>query len=420
MMRRDGKGRSGGQAGKGKAGQSDDALILAALRDVKGAQDKQSRRHDRMARRRARSGRWQATLKPIVSVLLVIFLILLVDGLRREHQEFRGNLQAVSGMVEIVERAVRDDTSFSTDGAGETTRMAEVGDVLRDRELLRTGPNGEATVVFPDGSATNVLPQSEFEVRMIDYHRGGRRDRSFMVRGGNVVTRIGSFFGASSEANVCTPTAVAAVRGTAFLVSYDDARRASSVQVVEGRVDYRTPAMEAATPAGQRTLANGYAVTGRGNLDQGTEAVLNAHVDVLADYEQPPHLLKRWSLGLTSALDPVLQLMGITPGGWGYDAMDTARRTTTMEALRLMRQHLEAMDVPPEFLNPVTLEELHLQGENLEVQRDRILDAFNNRMIDRYQRTGNDGYEVRVRSRDKQHTPFLLTNAQLVELEPDS
>src|SRR5205823_5291823 len=122
-------------------------------------------------------------------------------------------------------------------------------------DVIRTGADSTATLVFPDGSAVQVEPNTEFQVRLLDYARGGERDRSFMVRSGSIVAHVSKFFGGQSRATMCTPTTVAAVRGTGFRVQYDPQRKETFVQVADGKVAVRTAAGETATQKGEMVRA---------------------------------------------------------------------------------------------------------------------------------------------------------------------
>ncbi|MDT7898260.1 MAG: hypothetical protein RRB24_10520, partial [Armatimonadota bacterium] len=87
-----------------------------------------------------------------------------------------------------------------------------------------------------------------------------------------------------------------------------------------------------------------------------------------------------------------------------------ARRTACKEALRRLRIHLESLNEVPEYLNPVTLQEL--TGLHPK-EKERILSAFAGNMLESYRKVGRDQYIVRVRARDKKRTLYEMTIAEI-------
>ncbi len=363
--------------------------------------EREQRRKERRKRRREYFG-WLRAMpgwaKTLVTLALVLLVVLIADGIRRESKEFKATLVAFTGNVQVL---LHEKGQWVA---------AEPNMALRDKDLVRTGQQSSANLVFPDGSAVQLEPNTEFEVRLLDFARGGLRDRSFMVRFGSAVAYVSQFFGTRSQATVCTPTAVAAVRGTAFRVVYDPNSRQTLVQVVEGSVRFRTPIAEAASQPGQVASASGYQLAGAAPLPPEVQRFLLAQCTSLRRFEQPPHWLQQIEWGLTNLLDPFLQILGLAPGGWSYASTDFARRTACMEALRRLRVHLESLNEVPEYLNPVTLQEL--TGLHPK-EKERILSAFAGNMLESYRKVGRDQYIVRARARDKKRTLYEMSIAEI-------
>ncbi len=374
---------------KVSAAKSDTEILIDAVQQL----EKKYRRRERARQRRDWFG-WvreaPSWLKTFVTVSLVVLVALIADGIRRESREFVVVLTEMSGQV-VVQKA------GTTNWVPATPNLA-----LRDQDLVRTGPNGIAVLVFPDGSALQLEPNTEFEVRLLDFFRGGMRDRSFMVRMGAITAYISQFFGVRSQATMCTPTAVAAVRGTAFRVVYDPSTQQTVVQVVEGAVQFRTPIREAMSQPGQTAIATGYQMELMQPMAGQEQQVLLLRVNNLRRYEQPPSWLQRVEWAILQPLDPFLQILGLTPGGWSYASADFARRTMALEAMRRLRVHMEALNEVPDYLNPVTLAELRLHP----AERTRILRAFAGNMLEGYRKIGRDQYIIRARARDKRRTLF--------------
>ncbi len=386
---------------QGQSNPKDSAQLIA---DLVQEAAKERWRKERRKRRREFFGWLRAApswLKTLVAIALALLVVLVGDGIRREAKEFKATLVAFTGSVTVFQHA--DNRSVP----------ASLNMALRDKDVVRTGANSTATLVFPDGSAIQLEPNTEFEVRLLDFVRGGVRDRSFMVRFGAAVAYVSQFFGARSQATVCTPTAVAAVRGTGFRVVYDPYNKQTVVQVVDGAVRFRTPITETASQPGQMATAIGYQLGTVQGLPQGTQQILAATVNQLRRFEQPPHWLQRIEWAINNALDPFLQILGLTPGGWSYASANFARRTACMEALRRLRIHLESLNELPDYLNPVTLQELTGLHPR---ERERILSAFAGNMLESYRKIGRDQYIVRARAKDKKRTLYEMTIAEIREV----
>ncbi|MFA0783171.1 FecR family protein [Fervidibacter sacchari] len=369
---------------------------------------RQAEREQMRKERRRRHRQWfgwiqeaPSWLKTLITVTLVVLVALIADGIRRESKEFKATLVSFSGSVSVFQNTTNQWVPAKPEMA------------LRDKDVVRTGANGTAILVFPDGSAIQLESNTEFEVRLLDFVRGGVRDRSFMVRFGSAVAYVSQFFGAKSQATVCTPTAVAAVRGTGFRVVYDPATKQTIVQVVDGSVRFRTPITETASQPGQMAAASGYQLVGTQPLSPEYQRVLAATVTQLRRFEQPPSLLQRIEWAINNALDPFLQILGLTPGGWSYASANFARRTMCMEALRRLRTHLESLNELPDYLNPVTLQEL--TGVHPK-EKERILSAFAGNMLESYRKIGRDQYIVRARAKDKKRTLYEMTIAEIREV----
>ncbi|MFA0741571.1 MAG: hypothetical protein DFNUSKGM_001682 [Candidatus Fervidibacter sacchari] len=375
-----------------------------AIADLIRQAEREQLRKERRRRRRQWFGWIQEApswLKTLITVTLVVLVALIADGIRRESKEFKATLVSFSGSVSVFQNTTNQWVPAKPEMA------------LRDKDVVRTGANGTAILVFPDGSAIQLEPNTEFEVRLLDFVRGGVRDRSFMVRFGSAVAYVSQFFGAKSQATVCTPTAVAAVRGTGFRVVYDPATKQTIVQVVDGSVRFRTPITETASQPGQMAAASGYQLVGTQPLSPEYQRVLAATVTQLRRFEQPPSLLQRIEWAINNALDPFLQILGLTPGGWSYASANFARRTMCMEALRRLRTHLESLNELPDYLNPVTLQEL--TGVHPK-EKERILSAFAGNMLESYRKIGRDQYIVRARAKDKKRTLYEMTIAEIREV----
>lgn len=364
--------------------------LADALKEVE-----QQQRRSRKTRRKKRNNTDPGIAARVRIALIVVgvpLLLLTLDGLRREADEFHPRVDSVTGQVQ----RVRDGGAVTTARAGETL---DVGD------HLVTGPRSQAVVVLADGSAVQIEPTTRFEIRDLDYARDGRRSRMFLVRFGSVVARFGKLFGVGSRGSVTTPGAVAAVRGTAFRVAYSAQTQQTLVGVAEGTVSVRSQGLSGPCRVGQMALVNGYQLVGLRPLAPADRAALNRVMQRLAVLERPPGFLVDFERGLLRTLDPVLRVVGMAPGGFSVTALDFARRTATTGALRDLAKYLEGADDAPNTLSLTELTELQIPAQ----VRARLLRTFAGGMLESYRKPARNQYVVRARARDPEGTLFELT-----------
>jgi len=328
----------------------------------------------------------------VLFAALAILVIFIADGVRRENEEFFAKLTQISGQVQIL-------TAGKMQAAPATPRAR-----LEDGDALATGPDSYATLEFPDGTAITVAPNSIFEVRLLEYSRGGRwRSRSFRLLSGQIFAKVSKYFGAQSDLRVYTPAAVAAVRGTQFHLSYDDASKTAGLLCIDGQVTY---AAWAGTPVtvyqGQESVAQYGMQPSNPAAAEPSKVVPFSAAAMVPDRSAP--WLKRVELTVTAWLDLPLSVLGIGRCSWGVGAAEYARRAAAMESLRLIHQHLEGATEYPSFVDPCTLRELGIP----EPQAKRLLSVFSGATIERYMGFGQT-FVLYARARDKKRTLYKLT-----------
>lgn len=133
------------------------------------------------------------------------------------------SLTVASGPVQVLRR-----------GAG-TPEAGAPGTELRPGDRLLTGPGARAEVTLDDGSLLQVGAGSSLEVGTLAVHADASRHVSFRLLLGRVVARVLKLVLGNSRFEIETPSGVAGVRGTAFLVEVDPRGR-SLVAVFSGAV----------------------------------------------------------------------------------------------------------------------------------------------------------------------------------------
>lgn len=128
---------------------------------------------------------------------------------------------------------VAGDVSVSS-GTRAPAREGEIGWRAEPGAVLRTGADGRAEVLFDDGTALRMEPNTLLRVQ--EASRVGRF-RQFLVQlvDGRLLSNIPKWNrGARARFKVRTPVAVAAVRGTVFVT--DASTAAATVAVYDGNV----------------------------------------------------------------------------------------------------------------------------------------------------------------------------------------
>jgi len=175
---------------------------------------------DRQAKRSNRLGR---ALRPVVSVAILV----LAGASSAVAEDEVGTVAASEGVAEI--------------GRGDAFQAAAPGTPVRLGDELRTGKPGRMRVVFRDDTVLNLGDETRIIVddQVFAPDEGLFRSSMQLLRG-KVRALVGEYYsrpGASYQLE--TVTAVAGVRGTEFIVSYDPALEVTRVVGIEGRVEVR-------------------------------------------------------------------------------------------------------------------------------------------------------------------------------------
>jgi hypothetical protein len=136
--------------------------------------------------------------------------------------------------------------------AGGAERRAQIGDRLRNRDLVATSANTRAALRFTDdGSVLRVNPSSR--VRLTSGDERGVVVRTLELEFGEVWARVTRHDGTTLR--VSTPAGVAAVKGTEFVVRVDE-HGVTTVLTLEGVVEFFNPAGRVDLPAGSKVAVD--------------------------------------------------------------------------------------------------------------------------------------------------------------------
>jgi hypothetical protein len=135
-----------------------------------------------------------------------------------------------SGKVEKISGDVSARHADDEDWCG-----AVLGQTLGTGDEIHTGPESEATITFSDSSF--VLVRQLTETAIGDLSGPADRPRiRMLLKMGEIAAKVNHEVDLAADFAIRTPTATASVRGTDFVVSYDDQPPLSQIKVNEGVV----------------------------------------------------------------------------------------------------------------------------------------------------------------------------------------
>lgn len=150
--------------------------------------------------------------------------ILLASGNTALATDSVGEAAAVSGTVALERN-------------GQRTRLTS-GTPIFNGDIIHTAPTGASVrLLLRDDSVLSLGQNSRFLVENFSTGDNSRTAR-FRLAFGRVRASISQTFSDVSDVQIRTPTAVAGVRGTQFVVDYDAQARQTTVSVLSGRVDF--------------------------------------------------------------------------------------------------------------------------------------------------------------------------------------
>jgi len=163
--------------------------------------------------------------QPKIRSMMWWLLLASVLAVRVHAQSAAGSCAGVQGTVEVQHAGVWQNAS--------------VGAAVFVGDRVRTGAHSRATVVFRDDSVLDFAPKTEVSVETQDFDESARRFRSlFRLAAGKVRVWASAYYSqAQARYEVETPTAIAAVRGTEFITSYDSATGITDIVGLDGQVE---------------------------------------------------------------------------------------------------------------------------------------------------------------------------------------
>ena len=164
-------------------------------------------------------------------VLSSLFFTFTFSNKANAAESVHGVLRVVKGDVQI--KAAKDGS----------TSKARLGGKIFPKDTIITGKDARAKIVMTDNNEINVSPDSQLVLQSYVYEpEKGKKDVLLNVIYGKVRSKVEQKYdGQQSKFQVKTPSAVAGVRGTDFMTSFNNVNGTSQVVTFEGEVAFGKP-----------------------------------------------------------------------------------------------------------------------------------------------------------------------------------
>jgi len=158
-----------------------------------------------------------------IVVMHAIALLAFTGGaLAREDDDAVASMTKVSGKVEV-----SDD--------GEEWFIAEEGEPLYEGTMVKTGPAAEVTIAWNSGHTLKLFELASLTVE--EARLSPRSEKTTLdISRGTIFAKTGKLRSATSNFSVKTPTAIAAVRGTTFMVEVKP-DNSSVISLMDGQLE---------------------------------------------------------------------------------------------------------------------------------------------------------------------------------------
>lgn len=116
-----------------------------------------------------------------------------------------------------------------------TEEKARLGVVLKVGDVIETGPKGKIDIQFDSGSSIRIAPSTKIDFTRLTSNQEGGQDTQVSISSGKLFADVKKSK-KSDSFTVVTPTAIAGVRGTKFIVDSNPKLNKVTVKVLEGSV----------------------------------------------------------------------------------------------------------------------------------------------------------------------------------------
>lgn len=239
----------------------------------------------------------------------------------------------------------------------------ELNATLQVGDSIKTGANSKARIVLEDGASLLIGPLSMFTISSVTIDDATeKQNASFSLDSGKVRSNVNKLGTAGSTFEVKTPTAVAGVRGTDFMVEIDPDTEDSDVTVFDGEVEFGSP--QEARESRVRIGKDQGARIGRGGRPGKPEKINRERIE-----------RKMREMSKAQKEDDPTVAEGLADDG--AEAVLATKRSMISEARKnALMQQIKSGDIPPGQVKEVV--RLTRRGINPE-QAERILSIIDER-----------------------------------------
>jgi hypothetical protein len=131
---------------------------------------------------------------------------------------------------------------------------AKVSSKIFVGETVVTDADSRAKIIMSDRNVLNILPNTKMRIEKYNTAAGSKEVQLNLIEG-KVRSNVGEKYdNKSSKFEIRTATAVAGVRGTEFITSYDPATKTTEVLTIHGQVIFKSVGGPAGTDAPEVTV----------------------------------------------------------------------------------------------------------------------------------------------------------------------
>lgn len=131
--------------------------------------------------------------------------------------------------------AVKGDVKVDTNGKKAAAKVREK--VFQD-STVETGPDGRAKIVMSDRSVVHISPDSKIKIAKYS-DKEGAKNVELSLSKGKVRNEVKGAYDDKNRFEVKTPTAVAGVRGTDFIIDHNIKTNTTEIKTIEGTVAFQ-------------------------------------------------------------------------------------------------------------------------------------------------------------------------------------
>ena len=173
-------------------------------------------------------------MKKIIFLMIIALAVIQSAGCKKQGPSIVKN----DGLINFT----AGDVKIVSDGK---TVSANVGDKITEGMIVKTGPKAIVDIYF-EGSVIRILEKSSVVMKeLVKNLTDSKELTELYVENGQVFSKVTRKLTDGEKFRVNTPTAVAGVRGTEFLVSEEDGK--SNIACIDGTVAVKETASDDST-----------------------------------------------------------------------------------------------------------------------------------------------------------------------------